>query len=476
MKISILLVGFTRSILFNIDKIKKLFKKYDCDFFLYYSMEEYKYDKYFNKKNNFNNLKKKINPKIIFAENEIKSKYTGFYLNLYRYWYKIYQLNNTKNNYAKINNINYDFNCVIRMDLHFLENDYFFNNINKYNIYTLNNLNDEFMIGETNIMNICCDLFIKFDHYKTFTSDFFKKYLKNNNINYGFIKIKYKLLFSLCNIIAISGDSGSGKTTLSKKINNFFNNNFLLYETDRYHKWERNDKNWDNFTHLDPSANYLFRMQNDLFKLKIGNNIFQVDYDHGSGKFTKKKKIINKKNIILCGLHSLYNNNINNLLNIKIYIDTDEKLKKYWKIERDVIERKYKIEDVLKKIKTRKNDFLKYINPQKNNSSLIINHYTNNNINFKNINKNNNINIFLNIISNKTYFIKDINAKITEILINNKKYYKYNFNFTNNNNINKSQLLIKNIIKKYNIKFNNIFNNSHDNIIFSFILLNMYYN
>ena len=45
-------------------------------------------------------------------------------------------------------------------------------------------------------------------------------------------------------------------------------------------------------------------MSNDVFNLKLGNDIYQVDYDHITGKFTKPEKIENKNTVILCGLHS----------------------------------------------------------------------------------------------------------------------------------------------------------------------------
>ena len=115
-------------------------------------------------------------------------------------------------------------------------------------------------------------------------------------------------------------------------------------------------------------------MHDDVFNLKIGNDIYQVDYDHYNGTFTEKKKLENKQNIILCGLHTLFNKN--NLLNFKIYLDTDENLRKFWKIKRDTIHRNYSIDKILNQINSRIDDFNKYIKPQKLNSDLIIRFFT----------------------------------------------------------------------------------------------------
>ena len=53
------------------------------------------------------------------------------------------------------------------------------------------------------------------------------------------------------------------------------------------------------------------KMKNDVFDLKIGNDIYQVDYDHSSGQFTDKKfgeatrKILKEcnKNKVSVGIH-----------------------------------------------------------------------------------------------------------------------------------------------------------------------------
>ena len=58
-------------------------------------------------------------------------------------------------------------------------------------------------------------------------------------------------------------------------------------------------------------------MKNDVFDLKLGRNIYQIDYDHNNGKFTDQKLIKSNENIIVCGLHALYNNT--NLHNLNIF-------------------------------------------------------------------------------------------------------------------------------------------------------------
>jgi uridine kinase len=181
------------------------------------------------------------------------------------------------------------------------------------------------------------------------------------------------VILSLCNTIAITGDSGSGKTTISNILKDILKDSFLL-ECDRYHKWERHDKNWQNYTHLNPQANYITKMCDDVFDLKIGNEIYQIDYDHETGNFTDKRLIEPKDNIIICGLHCLYMPD--NIINLKIYMDTDDNLRIPWKINRDVKKRGYSIEKICNQIKEREHDYFKYIKPQKEKADVIVRFYT----------------------------------------------------------------------------------------------------
>jgi uridine kinase len=150
-------------------------------------------------------------------------------------------------------------------------------------------------------------------------------------------------------------------------------------------------------------------MCDDVFNLKIRNSIYQEDYDHSTGKFLDSKKIESKDNIIVCGLHSLYIKD--DIINLKIYMDTDDNLRIPWKIKRDIKKRGYSIEKILLQIKNRKHDFEKYILPQKNVADIIINFYTDKIFDLAMFNIDEENTIFLRIGIKKTY-------NITNILLN----------------------------------------------------------
>lgn len=177
--------------------------------------------------------------------------------------------------------------------------------------------------------------------------------------------------------IGIAGDSGSGKSKLLEKIEHLFgtDRDILFIEGDGDHRWERNDDNWDQYTALDPKANYLYKQAADIHSLRNGNYVERHDYDHDSGTFTERKRINSKKYIVLCGLHSLYLPQLRKELDLKIYMDTDSELRKYWKIQRDTSKRGYSKEEIVEQINKRLPDAKKYIYPQKEYADMSITYF-----------------------------------------------------------------------------------------------------
>lgn len=429
MKVAVLISGFLRTIDYNFPKLKKLLKNYETDYYLHISLEEEK-DRYTNKKLSIQTVLNLVKPKQCIIEKEKLFSDCKF-INQKKMWYKIYSLNLLKKKEESLFQFKYDLVIRIRPDLHIIDNKIDFNiyNFKKDLIYGKiidGKILDEFNFGNSKVMDYYCKLFLSIDKYlanEIVRPDLDLLYYHFENQKYKIIdsNIQHKLLLSLCNIIAISGDSGSGKTILMKHLEFIFKNNVLKIEGDRYHKWERGDKNWNNFTHLNPEANYLTKFNDDVYNLKIGEDIFQVDYDHKIGKFTEIEKLKNKNNIILCGLHTLFDNNTNRLMNFKIFLDTDNKLRKYWKIKRDIKNRGYDLDKILNQIELREKDYEEFIKPQKENSNLIIKFYTDKIFDYLNLE--NEPNIYLELQVNDKFdlieFIKKLNIFRVDF-----KYYK----------------------------------------------------
>lgn len=176
--------------------------------------------------------------------------------------------------------------------------------------------------------------------------------------------------------IGISGDSGAGKSTMIDMVQACLGvNNLSFIEGDGDHRWERGDEYWNNYTALNPKANYLYRQSEDLKHIRRGSSVARVDYDHDTGKFTDKRKVKIKKYMILCGLHSMYLPQTRKNLDIKIYMDADETLRRYWKIGRDIKKRGYTKEEIVNQIEERMPDAVKYIYPQKQFADFVVKYY-----------------------------------------------------------------------------------------------------
>lgn len=176
--------------------------------------------------------------------------------------------------------------------------------------------------------------------------------------------------------IGIAGDSGAGKSRLLEKLEALLSKERMLsVEGDGDHKWERGDHNWEEMTHLNPQANYLYRQASDLQVLRGNNTVNRVDYDHKTGTFTGKHKLVPKPYVVLCGLHSLYLPQMRQVLDMKVYLDTDEALRCHWKLCRDQGDRGHERAEILRQIKARRKDAEKYIYPQRQYADMVIRYF-----------------------------------------------------------------------------------------------------
>jgi len=183
----------------------------------------------------------------------------------------------------------------------------------------------------------------------------------------------YKKRFST--VVGIGGDSGSGKSTLLTDIQGLLNEKVVHIEGDGDHKWERGDSQWQTMTHLNPKANYLHGQADSLSSLKNGKPAYRRDYHHDTGEFSDLKEVLPGPFIAICGLHPFYLPRMRKIIDIKIYIDTEDILRNHWKIVRDNLERGHSREKVVAQIEKRKTDGLKFITPQKKYADIVLRYY-----------------------------------------------------------------------------------------------------
>ncbi len=172
--------------------------------------------------------------------------------------------------------------------------------------------------------------------------------------------------------IGISGDSGAGKSTLALALAGIFGDRSVVHVAgDDYHHWERQAPMWKALTHLNPRANDLFRFTADVVALFEGETVTGRRYDHASGRFSLPEPLNANDVIIVAGLHTLYSPELVARLDVAIFLEVDEELRRYWKLARDVGRRGQAAENVIAAMEQRRPDAERYIQPQTKNADIV---------------------------------------------------------------------------------------------------------
>jgi uridine kinase len=379
MKLALLITGYARSLMQNYNSIKKnVIQGHDVDVYILCNITGR--DKY-NNNTISRNFIEEIDPVVLIYENDISFTDDENLNNNLNQAYKLYIVNEHQKN----RNIDYDVVVRCRPDIQISEKiDY--SHMQTDIIYipsdskldrTKSNIGvcDGFAYGSKAAMNFYCSWFmtVKANPDIRASEHLMLKHISMNcKFAYKLIDLNYVYILSQMNAIAIAGDSGTGKSTLASALQSLFKSPFIL-ECDRYHKWDRYSDKWKTISHLDPRANYLLKMEKDVFDLKMGKTIYQVNYDHDTGRFTQAEHLGgNMDTLIVCGLHTHY---LNKICNITIYVEATERLKVRWKINRDTEKRGKTIEQVQQQIIDRQSDFYKYVDIQRGGADIIISYY-----------------------------------------------------------------------------------------------------
>ncbi|MBI5214291.1 MAG: uridine kinase [Ignavibacteriae bacterium] len=178
-------------------------------------------------------------------------------------------------------------------------------------------------------------------------------------------------------IIGIAGGSGSGKTTVTHKILERFElTEVAVLKHDFYYKDISSFKDKSlheiNFDHPDSLETSLLIQQ--LKTLKGWNSIEQPLYDFTTSKRLTEVTIIHPRPIIIVeGILIFVEKELRDLMDIKIYVDTDADERLLRRLRRDLIERGRTIESVMQQyIKNVKPMHLEFVEPSKHWADVII--------------------------------------------------------------------------------------------------------
>ena len=177
-------------------------------------------------------------------------------------------------------------------------------------------------------------------------------------------------------IIGIAGGSGSGKTTISNRIINTFRDEVTFLCHDSYYKCndalDMDARKLLNYDH--PNAFDTELMIDDLKKLKNRMPIDCPVYSFVLNNRTKETIHIQPKNVIIVeGILIFENKNLRNMMDIKIFVDTDSDLRLIRRLLRDVKERGRDLDSVVKQYtSTVKPMHEQFVEPSKKYADIIV--------------------------------------------------------------------------------------------------------
>lgn len=177
-------------------------------------------------------------------------------------------------------------------------------------------------------------------------------------------------------IIGVAGGTGSGKTTLVNQLRKRFGDNVVVLYHDNYYKpyselpfSERAKLNYDH-----PDAFDTDLLVSHLKALKENQAIECPVYDYKLYTRSDKTEIIfPSKVIIVEGILVFADENLRNMMDIKIFVDTDADVRILRRILRDVEERGRSIKSVVEQyLSTVKPMHEQFVEPSKRYADIIV--------------------------------------------------------------------------------------------------------
>ena len=177
-------------------------------------------------------------------------------------------------------------------------------------------------------------------------------------------------------VIGIAGGTGSGKTTLMKNIIQRFGGAVTVLSHDNYYRRhdelpleQREKLNYD-----EPAALETDLMARHLEQLRRGEPIECPVYDftvHNRSEETLR--VVPRPVIIVEGILIFENEPLRNLMDIRIFVDTDADIRLCRRIKRDVNKRGRTLESVLTQYQqTVKPMHEKYVEPSKRYADIVV--------------------------------------------------------------------------------------------------------
>ncbi len=177
-------------------------------------------------------------------------------------------------------------------------------------------------------------------------------------------------------IVGVAGGTASGKTTIVSRIAEYFGNDIVVISHDSYYKAhnemtyeERSQLNYDH-----PDSFESERMANDIRDLIKGHTIEVPVYDYTIHNRSDRTITVTPKPVIIIeGILVLENKELRDLMDAKIYVDTDADERLMRRIRRDMSERARSIDSIMEQYaNTVKPMHEEFVEPSKKYADIII--------------------------------------------------------------------------------------------------------
>lgn len=180
--------------------------------------------------------------------------------------------------------------------------------------------------------------------------------IESHKIEIAFILYDEEIVFMISEsnrpiVIGVTGGSGSGKTTVSRAIaQHFADHSLLLLEHDSYYK---NQSHLTFEERLKTNYDHPFAFDTDLLlehlcDLLAYKTIEQPIYDYNRHTRSAETVIQEPKEVIILeGLMVLEDTRLRELMDIKVYVDTEDDIRIIRRIKRDIEERGRTLDSVI---------------------------------------------------------------------------------------------------------------------------------
>lgn len=177
-------------------------------------------------------------------------------------------------------------------------------------------------------------------------------------------------------IVGIAGGTASGKTTIVRKIKEKFGDDIVVINHDSYYK-AHDDLSYEDRSRLNydhPESFDTDLMIADVKKLKNNEAIDMPVYDYTvHNRSDATVHVVPKKVIIVEGILILENKELRDLMDIKVFVETDADERLMRRIRRDMIERARSIDSILTQYtETVKPMHEQFVEPSKKYADIII--------------------------------------------------------------------------------------------------------